>query len=534
MKNKRPGELKKLCDIQVRKYLLKNAERGPQNKVKCFITGRFFREEDVHVAHYISRGNMTYRFSLLNCNLVNRWSNTEDSKVYDSIKYGNMSKHHFEYREALIREYGESVLDRLSEVRLNVFYKEEYLQVLESLKDTKKFYKYYFEEMLYIKNKHYREGVFTVIGEFKNLRGDILVEDKYGKSKIPTASILTKGYKPDISTAVNKVEYVNNILSEVDKDYEVIEYIDSLNVIVLDEYGKCSMSLDSLRRGYKPGIRSAVDKNAYFLSKAKALNTKIDWGKVKVLSKYENKETFMYIQDFLGVYRITSQEIFKNVGPSYKKYLNKGEVDLNKFGKGATIYNNIDYSKKTVEEQEYICVKHGKYLQSISNHRNCQHCCPKCNVFSSYRREDWVHKLGNKSKGEFYIIRCYDEYESFLKVGITSNFKRRYHNKAQMPYKVEKLVSIKSRDRGKIWDLEEEILDTIGYSNYTPRKFFRGSVYEVFSEDTLPKIMEIVVKNKIGEKNFENLLELSEELSIFGVDKYLEVLEQYKTEENER
>ena len=95
-----------------RQYLLvKSPKRG--GKIQCFITKRYFNSEDLEVAHFIDRAKECVRFYDLNCHLVVRASNRHDSGVYSDDLYGGMSKHHFEYKVALIDAYGQEMLDDL-------------------------------------------------------------------------------------------------------------------------------------------------------------------------------------------------------------------------------------------------------------------------------------------------------------------------------------------------------------------------------------------------------------------------------------
>lgn len=98
MKSKN-NQLRKLADIELRRYLLRHWDG------KCFITRRNMHETNVHASHYIDRNVIAHRWDVTNVHLVSAHSNLFDSREYG--KWGDVSKHHFEYRQRLVEVYGE-------------------------------------------------------------------------------------------------------------------------------------------------------------------------------------------------------------------------------------------------------------------------------------------------------------------------------------------------------------------------------------------------------------------------------------------
>lgn len=133
MDNKKPRELKKLCDIQVRKYLLKNAERDGQGRILCPLKGVWYPENKIHVAHFIDRGRMNTRYNKLNLHLISEASNSWDSK---ETAEGFKSLHHKEYEEWLIEKIGQKNFEKLLELskELVIFDRQKYLDVLQEYK----------------------------------------------------------------------------------------------------------------------------------------------------------------------------------------------------------------------------------------------------------------------------------------------------------------------------------------------------------------------------------------------------------------
>ena len=59
MKSLKATQLKKLCDIEFRKYLLAKAERDSRDRIYCPITEKWYNEKNLDVCHYIDRSYYT-------------------------------------------------------------------------------------------------------------------------------------------------------------------------------------------------------------------------------------------------------------------------------------------------------------------------------------------------------------------------------------------------------------------------------------------------------------------------------------------
>lgn len=144
-------------------------------------------------------------------------------------------------------------------------------------------------------------------------------------------------------------------------------------------------------------------------------------------------------------------------------------------------YNFVNY----INDREKViitCPLHGDFEQCASSH--LQGCgCPKCSLIgNTFVKKEWINKAKSK-EGVFYIIRCFNEAESFYKLGITFNsIYKRYLSKRDMPYNYEIIQEIKSKDLSYIWDLEVYFKKFINMDNlnYLPIIPFGGSITECF------------------------------------------------------
>jgi hypothetical protein len=126
------SDLKKLGDYWLRQYLLKSVDRNPQY---CPIKKRHFNASDMHCCHYEDRINPWTRYSLLNVHLLSAQSNTWDAQV---MVEGYKSKHHKEYGEWLVEEYGVEILNTLRKQakRTDTFRKEDYIEAINKFRNN--------------------------------------------------------------------------------------------------------------------------------------------------------------------------------------------------------------------------------------------------------------------------------------------------------------------------------------------------------------------------------------------------------------
>ncbi len=80
-----------------------------------------------------------------------------------------------------------------------------------------------------------------------------------------------------------KLEETLAILKEMNLDYVSNE--GSCKIIVKNNYGYCSVSLNNLRKRSYPTIQSSLDKSSYFINRAKEVHgDKYDYSLVNYIS----------------------------------------------------------------------------------------------------------------------------------------------------------------------------------------------------------------------------------------------------------
>jgi hypothetical protein len=216
-------------------------------------------------------------------------------------------------------------------------------------------------------------------------------------------------------------EFINRL--PISRLYKILSNYDGIdnNVLIEDKYGKCLMKAYDLMKGRSTTIQSAVDKEEYFLNKAKEV--------------HGNKYT-------------------------YKNFIYRG---------------GREYSVIT-------CLLHGDFKQKPFSHLSGKGCA-KCKgmKIGGWKRSDFIRIAGERNC-TFYILRCFNENEEFYKIGITSlSIKRRYNTPSKMPYNYETIKEIKGTAL-EIWDLEKEYKRKSKKNQYIPLISFGGSCSECFKD----------------------------------------------------
>lgn len=145
--------------------------------------------------------------------------------------------------------------------------------------------------------------------------------------------------------------------------------------------------------------------------------------------------------------------------------------------------NKYDYSKtkyRTTDEKVIITCPidgHGDFRITPNNHIRLKVNCPKCALKrSKWGKSDFIRssKRHNNGLAVLYIIKCFNEKESFYKFGITSrSVKRRYAGVTAMPYNYEIVYETKNNP-SIVYEMEKEIRDKLCEYLYKPSIFFKG------------------------------------------------------------
>lgn len=233
--------------------------------------------------------------------------------------------------------------------------------------------------------------------------------------------------------------------------------------------------------------------NSIFIEKIKSVNPFI--GTFEILEEYKGIKTKILCKNKYGLCKISPENLLKGSNLTINSSVNKTEYWINMANEK---YNNLyDYSLVNYIDWKtpikIICQKHGIFQQTPNAHIN-RGGCKKCGNenTSKARRENptgwsltnWI-KAAEKSKQfdsfKVYIIKCYNEYEVFYKIGRTflSVFNR-FKSCQSMPYKYEIVKVYTSNNCKDIFKLENDLKNKHKHLKYKPLLKFHGR-YECYS-----------------------------------------------------
>lgn len=234
-----------------------------------------------------------------------------------------------------------------------------------------------------------------------------------------------------------------------------------------------------------------------FIERLLIKNESFKRGEFKIKSIYKNALSKIDVETKYGSCQVEANSLLKGYTPTISSAVNKTEYFIRK---AFEVHGDrYDYSKVVYvgayDKIQVCCKIHGDFMVTPKEHLKSN--CSKCaNIHNSFNWESWS-KVNPEKPGIIYLLKCYNEKEVFLKLGITSlSIKKRYIGKLRMPYKYEVIFQLSYPNKKSIWDLENDIKNTTDRV-YNPLIPFKGSVSECFPIEAQEDIL-----NKL--KSFEN------------------------------
>lgn len=335
--------------------------------------------------------------------------------------------------------------------------------------------------------------------------GKVLVEDKYGRG-LTTIHSLRRGHSPSIKTAINKTEYFLNELSESNKHYingefEVLgEYKGVHNKILCrNKYGEALMNVSTLLTGSNVSVKSAVNRRDYQINQFK----EVHGDTYEYLDSFytsDNRKEYYNVKCKCGnISPITFDNILLGKGcnkcwvEKNKSFFSKYKTE-EEFIQACSHLRGVDLTncgyKYLHDKIDILCTIHNhKYKQIASSTLKGAVGCPYCKKgVNTLFDKDFIER-GRGRNANLYLLEFKDEQtnESFLKVGRTyQEVRNRFGlgNNFKIPYKLVDIVSEVNSSPENIVDYENEVLYKFKRFKYSPNKFFNGHT-ECFSLDAL-------------------------------------------------
>lgn len=257
-------------------------------------------------------------------------------------------------------------------------------------------------------------------------------------------------------------------------------------ILVKDEDGIVySTIISNLFNGKKPSIQTAIDKtNAFIVQARKTHKENYFYDKVKYMTS--QKQIVITCPKHGDFNQIPNNHLR---GKGCNICARKSTKEF--FIERSSVIHNNKYNYSLVNylnsqtKVKIICNLHGVFEQKPNTHIRGANCptCMKENA-GVYSKTGWtsICKRVNNKKPSLYIIKCFNDHEEFIKIGITSkSIKSRFLYKAKFPYNYTLLTEIKSSPV-KIWDLEKKLHKIYSSFRYKPSVYFSGET-ECFSSN---------------------------------------------------
>jgi hypothetical protein len=311
------------------------------------------------------------------------------------------------------------------------------------------------------------EQRIELIDEYKSLKKKHLCKTKYGHVYITPYNFL-KGEKVTIKAALNKTEYFENMLDEINpkikQRFKILnEYNTGKSFLYLqDNFSVFKTTPAQLLKNKIPGFNSLINKEEYIINKINLLKLNI--------IVLENNFPILTISYLSDLFKINYYDLIKGIKPTISTCVDPTQMFIKKVRSKNKLYN---YDKVIYINQKtkinITCLEHGDFLISPKSHSRGGG-CPVC---ANLKKGIGLNKIRTKSPKSaiLYIVKLYNDKESFYKIGITT---RKIEERLKtIPYSYEIIKKIKGPIKN-ITFLENDLLKKHSCYRYIPDNKFGG------------------------------------------------------------
>lgn len=255
-------------------------------------------------------------------------------------------------------------------------------------------------------------------------------------------------------------------------------------ILCQDKYGTMQVKTARQLLYYRPGIKAALNKTEYFMNQLRELQPKIA-EKLSPASEYIKAKEKMLFNTKYGLVSVTPDNLIHGHDPNIRSAVNRKEYFKNQL---LFLYDNkydfiIDSTDRHKGRVTLVCPIHGE--QSVdSDSIFLGTGCPCCNK-------------GWEKSDTFYLIRLYDEKESFYKLGISYKLNngdiRRFREYRALNYNIELIYTHTFDDAIECKEFELKLKQLIKPSLYVPSRWEHKTSTETFSDELLPTIKENLI-----------------------------------------
>ena len=304
----------------------------------------------------------------------------------------------------------------------------------------------------------------------------------------------------------NEQMYKEEVAKIYNGEIKVVSKFKGLSKPILcqDKYGVMSLGKARQLLHYTPTIKAALNKTEYFMNQLKELQPEIA-EKLEPASEYMAAKTKMLFKTRYGLVSFTPDNLIHGHMPGIKSAVNRKEYFKNQLlflydSKYDFIITSTDRHKGYVT---LICPVHGEQRVD-SDGIFLGKGCPLCN-------KHW------EKSDMFYLVRLYDNNESFYKLGISHYLKngdiRRFKEYRALGYNIEVIYTHQFDDYLECREFETKLKRLIRHSLYIPKRWDYNTSTETFSNELLPLIKENLIYDIVSTSEQEAQCTQSNELS---------------------
>ena len=305
---------------------------------------------------------------------------------------------------------------------------------------------------------------------------------------------------------LNEEQYKSEVTKLYNGEIEIVGKFKGLSkpILLRDKYGVLSCTKASLALTYRPGIKAALNQTEYFMAMLKEAHPEIA-EKLTPASEYKAMKQKMLFNTQYGLVSVNPDNLIHGHMPTIRTAVNRKEYFKNQL---LFLYDNkYDFEISSTDRHKgrvtLICPIHGK--QSVDSDAIFLGTgCPCCNK-------------GWEKSDTFYLIRLYDEFESFYKLGISYKLPngdiRRFREYKALKYDIEVIYTKTFDDAIECKEFETKLKRLIKNSLYKPERWEYENSTETFSDNLLPTIKENLIYDIVstsGENQSSSLENASE------------------------
>lgn len=251
-------------------------------------------------------------------------------------------------------------------------------------------------------------------------------------------------------------------------------------VLVKDKYGVMRLQEATYVLQSRPSIKAALNKTSYFMEHLKDKYPQIAESLIPQSEYVKAKGEMLFLTQY-GLVKSTPDALLAGHMPNIKSAVNRKEYFRQQL---LQLYDyKYDFIITSTSRHHgrvtLVCPIHGE--QSVDSDGIFLGVgCPACN--RDYQKSN-----------VFYLIRLYNETESFYKLGIScikNNQVRRYKDYLNLGYQVEEIKRYVFENYVDAHDFETKLKRIIKPNLYQPQHWANSSTTECFSEDLLTVILD--------------------------------------------